>query len=118
MPPGEMTQFARSTLGGKRAGESEFLAGAALNCQLAQAFGGVEAQGDSERFCAMTEQTALQSKRQGGEADYVDGQRSLVGAGAATAANRAAGEEDLRSETGDLGLPPGFFVARQLGHVG
>ena len=37
--------------------------------------------------------------------------------GAASAANRTTGKNDLRSKTRKLRLPPGFFVAGQFGHL-
>src|SRR5579859_4673525 len=66
----------------------------------------------------MAEQASLHGHGLGGKANYINGQRAVVGAGPATAADRAAGQEELWGEPGDLRLPPGFLVAGQFGHVG
>ncbi len=59
---------------------------------------------------------ALQSWREIDEAREVDGK--ALGSGASSAAHRTASENQLRREAGDLGLPPGFFIPCQVGHVG
>lgn len=66
----------------------------------------------------MAQEAALKGWREGGETGYVDGESACWIAGSATAsADGAAGEQKLGGDAGELGLPPGFFVTSQGGHV-
>jgi hypothetical protein len=64
----------------------------------------------------MAQKTPLQC---GGERGKTrDIQSQAMGCGAATSADGSAGQDQLRYQAGQLDLPPSFFVARQVGHLG
>ena len=102
-------------LGAKALSQFEFLPGAPLECEGSQGFGGGEIERGAKRRGGMAKQPALESRRQFCEAHDVESQ--AIGCGPSAAAHGTAGQNELRRERVDLGLPPGFFVARQLGHV-
>ncbi len=64
----------------------------------------------------MAQEPPLQGRGERGEAGDVEGK--AFGGGASSTANGTAGQNQLRSQADQLGLPPGFLIARQLGHLG
>lgn len=66
----------------------------------------------------MTQEPALQGRVKGGEADNVESEGGVDGGGAASSSDRAAGEDELRRDAGELGGPVGLLIAGEQGHVG
>ncbi len=108
-------QFAMGTLAAKALGQFAFLAGASGERQGTQGLGGGKIERGAELGCGMAQKAALQS---GCERDKpCDINCEAIGGGAASSADGTAGQDQLRPHAGQLGLPPGFFVARQIGHL-
>ena len=103
-------------LGAKAPGQFSFLAGAPGKRQRAEGLGGGKIGRSAKLSGGMAQQAALQCGGEGGKTGDVQGE--TLGRGATSSANRTAGQNQLRRYAGQLGLPPGFFVARQCGHLG
>jgi len=88
--------------------------------QSEEAGGVVEAETEAQLTGGGAQDAAAEGWVEGAEAVQFDGYGGCSeggGDGAATAADGFAGEEQLREDAGELGLPAGFFFAGQLGEV-
>ena len=65
----------------------------------------------------VSENSALEGGGFGDEASDVESDAFGVGGSAASATNGTTSEDDGGGKSGNLGLPPGFFVARELGQL-
>ena len=98
------------------ADEFKFLARSAIKRESAECFGRREIDRDVPAGGGMPEQTALERRSQFGEAKNVDG--DIFSRSTASAANRAAGQDELLRDALDLSPSPILFIAGKLGHVG
>jgi len=107
-----------SAFGAETLSEFEFLAGLSSERKFAKGFGGGEVRCGIELRSGEAEDSALESDGFGEQTGDVEG--DSVGSGGSTAAspNRPSSEDDRRRKVGNLGLPPCFFVASELSHLG
>ena len=112
---GGEAQLAMGAFGAKTLSQLEFLTGASVDGKSSQGCGGGEIERGAKGRGGMAKQPALESRRQFCEAHDVESE--AIGCGASAAAHGTTAQDDLRGEPFDLGLPRGFFIARELGHL-
>jgi hypothetical protein len=125
-------EFAGGAFGAEAVGEVERGAGAGgdggVSCEAGwkstereKAGGFVEAEAGSELTGGGAEDAAAEGGVEGAEAVEFEGDGGVARCGAdgsATATDGLAGEQELREDAGELGLPAGLFFAGKLGEVG
>jgi len=108
-------QLARGALGAQALCQFPFLAGTSVKGKTSQCLGCGEIELCTELAGGMAQQAALHGRSKGRQPGYIKGQPGI--GGSATSADRPSRQNQLRGETGEFCLPPGFFVARQLSHL-
>ena len=84
---------------------------------MAELFRGVKAWRSAEQAGGVAEESALERNGLRGEAERIEGDGVVLG-GTATAADGLSGVDEQRGEAVEFGLPEGFLVAGERGHVG
>ena len=113
---GRKTQLAGGSLRAQAGRERETLPGVALKGEHTERFGGREIELRAEPACGVAQEAALERGIERGQARAFESE--AFARGAASAANREPGQDQLRCEAGELGLPKSFFIAGEPGHVG
>ncbi len=92
------------------------MAGASGDGEGAKGFGGAEVGSKAKLFSGIAQDAALQGGLEGGEGGEVEG--DAFRGGTASAADGAAGEDDVGGDARDLVGPEDFFVVGEFSHLG
>ena len=114
--PGGEAEFAVGELGAEALGQFAFLTGPAAEGQEAQRLRCGEIRGSAQLLRGVAEEPSLQCNGNFGQTGDFEGQP--VAGCAPAAADRAAGQDHFWCRAQQFGLPPGFLVAGQVGHLG
>ena len=111
-------KFAVSAFRAETVGQLELLAGLSGLGEAAETFRSVKVGGGVELRGRMAQDSALEGGGFSVQKCDVESDAFSDGGCAATTANGAAAKDDAGSTPGNLGLPPGFLVAREFSHLG
>jgi hypothetical protein len=106
-----------SSLGAETLGKFELLSGFSGNGEGAEGFGGVEVGAELQERGDVAEDAALEGGGFGEEACDVECDALVGSGGAAPTADWPTTKDQAGGETGHFRLPPGLFVASELGHL-